>query len=190
MNVLTRQTFSTLRNRLRAETFPEHQALDDLFTQIDIATRQGFIVFAQAHHAAFQTLSHMHASPDIAAKLRSMTDALFLDLATLQQHPAPFVLPDLETPHPMSIGYIVTGSRMGTAVMRKRWQGSTDPMVLGAGRYLTAPVESRDWRELCSAFDGLPATSRVSDTIVADAKAIFGLFQAAAEAALDLPDVC
>ncbi len=164
------------RARLRAETFADHQVLDDLFASVDLVHRDGLRLFAQTHHAAFDVLYRNHKTSDWARVLQEMRANLVADLNVLGAQPLKIDHTNFPTIHPIALEYILVGSRMGTAVLRKRWGQSSDPLVLAAGHYFSADAWTYNWRETCTRLSAVPTDTGVADEIVADTKRCFGLF--------------
>ena len=168
---MTSDLVLTLRSRLRAETADDHARLDSAISTADVATRSGFVRFMQTHEAAFRALDSVARSP----QLHDLADRAARDLQSLGAEAV--VLPRIEAAlDPWAVEYVVQGSRLGTKVLKRRWQESTDPQVRAASAYFDAPSDPAAWRSTCDALDALPAKGAEADRIVADARRIFDIF--------------
>lgn len=168
---MTSDTVSTLRSRLRADTAERHARLDRDISTIDIAIRPGFVRFMQTHHRAFRALDAVAPLP----ALRDLADRAGRDLDQLGAPEAP--VPDKGGPlDPLAVDYILQGSRLGTKVLKRRWQATDDPQVRAAGAYFDAPVDAEGWRATCDALAARSAAGPAADRVVSDALRIFDIF--------------
>lgn len=163
-----------LRERLRIETRPDHHKVDRAFASHDIATRTGFTIFIQSHEAGFSAMMGA-ASPGTCQELRAFTEALRADLSVLDAPRIPVAQPTPQ-PHPLACDYMVAGSRLGTAVMRKRWSETSDPIVRGANHYFGLPWDSAIWRELCQVLSKMDGSGIPAEQIVGSTKSLFAMF--------------
>lgn len=171
---MTSDTVFTLRSRLRADTAERHACLDRAISTIDIATRAGFVRFMQTHQGAFRAVDAAAPLP----ALRDLADRAGRDLDQLGAPEAP--APDGAGPlDPLAVDYVLQGSRLGTKVLKRRWQASDDPEVRAADAYFDAPIDPGGWRATCDALAGQSASGPVADRIVTDALRIFDIFRTA-----------
>ncbi|WP_375261683.1 biliverdin-producing heme oxygenase [Palleronia sp.] len=171
---MTSETVLTLRSRLRADTAAQHARLDEAISTADVSTRSGFARFMQTHHAAFRAIDAVAPR----AELRDLADRAGHDLASLGV--ATGSIPDAGVPLDRdAVEYVLQGSRLGTKVLRRRWQESTDPQVQAADAYFDAPIDPSAWRATCDALEARPASGAASDRVVSDARRIFDIFQTA-----------
>lgn len=78
------------------------------------------------------------------------------------------------TPDRNAVDYVVLGSRLGSAVLKKRWLGATDPDVLAINAHFSAPSYIPLWHAFCDRIAKHPL--KTSDKIVEDAKALFAYY--------------
>ena len=69
--------------------------------------------------------------------------------------------------------YILRGSRLGLAVLRRQWLDATQPQVRAAHRFVSQPVDGPGWRRFCAELDRRPGGGSDADRAVAGAKAVF-----------------
>lgn len=178
----------TLRQRLRHETTMAHEALDTRLSKLELTKVGGLSVFLEAQSMALGALEKMSEQARTSETIRILHRAADADLNSLGVNPTQNPPSLAARPEPLAIDYIVAGSRLGTAVLRKRWAEATDPTVKNASSYFTAPVFIETWREFCQTADSLPGDCASSDRIVADANALFDFFEACALRAMTRTD--
>ena len=169
-----------LRDRLRYDTAADHDRLDARFSQLDLQVRADFPVFLAAHFMAFSTLRRLGMQGRLVRQddLARFEQALGRDLNVFGHNAHPTLTMDAPC-DPIALDHIVLGSRLGTAVLRKRWQGSSDAMVLRAGAYFGLPQDAHLWRQHCAAMAERDETGADADRAVADTRRLFGLFETA-----------
>lgn len=171
---MTSETFLTLRSRLRADTAAQHARLDEAISTADISTRSGFTRFMQTHHAAFRAIDAVAPR----AELRDLADRAGRDLARMGMATGP--MPESDGPlDSQAVDYVLHGSRLGTKVLKRRWQTARDPQVQAADAYFGAPIDPAAWRATCAALEARPAAGAASDRVVSDAGRIFDMFRTA-----------
>jgi heme oxygenase (biliverdin-IX-beta and delta-forming) len=168
------------RHTLRAQTRVEHDRLDQMITTLDIAQLADFKVFLKLHHSCFVVMWSRAADQGRSnSALSGMIDCLAADLEIVSESRHPVKLPLPAALDPLAIDYMVAGSRLGSVILRKRWQTSTDPCVQRANTYFGQPVDPTLWPEICRALSAVPMGSARADAIVKDTKTQFQLFAAA-----------
>lgn len=169
-------TAPTLRDRLRSGSTESHDRLDALVSGADLRQPEGYARFLAMNAAAFRALADAEVSGDFATMdvIRGLADAAAADLHCLG-HTAPTTH---SKPHAeaLAIDYVVLGSRIGTKVLRRVWQGSSDPHVLSAGRYFALPDAMCDWRALCDRMKAMPGDDVKSSEVLKDVNDLFRLF--------------
>ena len=169
------------RHELKALTRVDHARLDDLFSALDITRRVDYGRFIGVHLAVFEVL-RPHLSPASLTRPQLLAGLACLqrDLATLGQrrletqagHDA------AEALDPLAVDYVIAGSRLGLKVLKTRWAGSADPLVLAAGAYFTQPFAASPWPKVCRALSKVPVDSARAGAITRDTKRVFNLFAA------------
>jgi heme oxygenase len=161
---------------LRDEMRPAHDFVDTQFSTLDLKKHTDFMRFLTIHEACFTQICAAQTTPHIY--LRDIIDNLRADMRDLQVHrlTLPSFGRDLD---PTAIAYIVEGSRMGTAVLRRRWAQSHDQRVLDANAYFDATYHKTGWRVLCGQLERIKPGSKHAQAITSDATTIFSHFSKA-----------
>lgn len=174
-------TQASLRARLRADTRLAHEQLDEEVSRFDLTTPIGFLCFLTMQSAALQTLSALQVSAKAGAMIRDVLERAALDLRQLgsstQQSPAA-----IEPVHPLAIDYAIAGSRLGSQLLKKRWQAATDPQVRRASAYFSAPSYIEMWASFCNTTEAMSSSGTLANQIVQDADRIFHLYLECARA--------
>lgn len=172
----------TARALLRAATAAEHARVDRLYSRYDLSDAAGYRDFLKAQAAAFLPVEQ---ALDLAAAgqlvddwpARRRGDVLRADLDALGlTPPAPAgPAPDLADPaRLLGALYVLEGSRLGGAVLRKNLPAGLPQAFLGAR------PEPGGWRKLLELLDkNLYGTERI-DAAIFSAREVFMLFEAAA----------
>ncbi|RVV98455.1 hypothetical protein EKE94_05920 [Mesobaculum littorinae] len=192
-NPASRDARATLRWRLRQDTRDEHEALDAMLADCDVATAPGLAAFLAVQADALARLAPICADGatrrfviDLLAAARTDLRALGVvdpepagtDTATsaFDGVPAPRML------DPLAVDYVIFGSRLGNTVMHRHWSATADPAARQAGRFLSLPVPADGWRGLTARLSAMPATGVDADRTICDARAVFALYGRAAVA--------
>jgi heme oxygenase len=167
------------RTSLRTETRAEHDRVDAQFSAYDLSTRDGY-----AHFLARQAAAHLPVERALdaagAADLlsdwprRRRADQLRADLAELGAPPVSeeeFALNGGESAVWGAI-YVLEGSRLGGAVLRRR-------IFAGLPARFLSPGEPGAWRELTDRLDERLRHRADLDEAIASARAVFTCFEAA-----------
>ena len=173
---MTKHTQTSLRARLRADTRLAHEQLDQEVSRFDLTTPNGLLRFLSMQSAALQTLSASEVSSQMGAMIRDLIERAALDLRQLEsstQKPAAAI----EPVHPLAIEYAIAGSRLGSQLLKKRWQAATDPQVRRACAYFSAPSYTDTWARFCDTTETMSSTGPLADQIVRDANRIFHLYR-------------
>ncbi|MEM6438616.1 MAG: biliverdin-producing heme oxygenase [Pseudomonadota bacterium] len=170
---------------LRDASRARHDRLDRMISVLDLGDAEDFARFADVHAACFGALGASDGASRATRRLLSeMIARLSDDLLTLKARP-PSARP--ATPanlDPLAIDYVVEGSRLGSQVLKRRWETSTDPAVRAADRYFGLPADPLGWRATCAALSCLRVDGRRAARVTRDVDALFDLFADACRAAL------
>ncbi|MEZ5840780.1 MAG: biliverdin-producing heme oxygenase [Hyphomicrobiales bacterium] len=166
---------------MKDRTSEAHARIDALFGRLSLTERDGYGHFLAAHAAAMTGVEALiaTAAPDCGWP-GGMADLASADLADL----------DLPAPEPMALDpasisdidgaiYVVAGSNLGNQVLRRRWQQSTDPKVLRAGRYLSSQRVKSFWPGFVTRLDERAPDPVAQVRLIASALATFSHFEAA-----------
>ena len=170
-----RKQYYSLRDRLRDETSEVHKTLDERISEFDLTTLSGLTSFLLSQESAMLRLSLNSENAKSQQAMRVLSKCALCDLKTLGE--APLRLADANVVlHPLAVDYVISGSRLGTAVLKKRWLASCDPKVRTANNYFGAPTYSELWREFCREATVKPASGANADQTVEDAHRVFKIY--------------
>jgi len=178
---------ASARFALRDATAEAHARLDSLYTRLDLADPADYATFLTSHAAAFIPVEDALADagaetlvPGWAATRRA--DALRADLAEMAiEVPPPAPRPSfLNDAQVLGALYVVEGSRLGGAVLIRSVKAGLPT------RFLT-PGNPALWRAFTAKLDEQLSSAALLDDAAASATAVFGLFERAARAHLDIP---
>lgn len=175
----------TAHQRLRADTAADHERVDALFSQFDLADPAGYGRFLAAQAQAFLPVEAAlddggaeRLVPDWSARRRA--DLLIADLEALAR-PIPLEWPTyrLDTEADL-LGalYILEGSRLGGAMLKRQVPAAAPR------RFLDAPQPPGAWRNLLILLDNRLRNEDEAAGAIGAARGVFGLFEAAASAQL------
>ncbi len=168
---MAKAQYENLRARLRGDTRHCHAALDDQVTRLDQQGAEGYARFLLLQWRLFAALEPVSQSAACAPVIRDLTQRAGADLEQLGRlGPVPRLPLD---PHPLAVDYVVSGSRLGAKVLRKRWLDRGLPETAYAGSYLSAPPYMEYWRGYVARAEALPAGGAAADRIVTDATGLF-----------------
>lgn len=180
--------YQNLRDRLRGDLVHVHDRLDAQVSRFDLCTVEGLRGFLAMNVSALSALLPMNASAHTYSAAQDVLDRAKKDLVQLgglvpaSPHLAPIKV------HELAFDYIFAGSRLGTRVLRKRWANSGNVTALAADRYFSAPSHVDLWQDFCDRAQTHPAVGDLSDTVVADARTVFDVYQKCATAILNQKD--
>lgn len=169
---------------LREKTRAEHARVDRVFSDLDIADRNGFTHFASVHLLCFEAIKKRAARRESSElQLDMMVLSLKHDLATMQRHGLTDAFPWHAKPvlgelDQLAIDYLVAGSRLGSKVLKSRWSISKDKAVKDAACYFSMEAEPLLWQNTCRALSCIPVHSPRAHKVIHDARQMFGLFEA------------
>ena len=174
MTTVAHRQVGGLRDRLRRDLEPDHDRVDAAFAALvgvsGGASGDDLPSFLSAMRAGFAA---MPATPSgVRDDVLSRLDA---DLARLGAAPGPAVPP--VDAHPLAADYVMLGSRSGAAYLARAW--ADVPGVAGSA-FFAADVDRAPWHALSRDLAAHPADGAFADRVVADARAAFGAFLAAA----------
>lgn len=173
-----------LRKHVRSALAADHARVNSQLTQLDIQSRNGLIVFLQAHRAAFDALVLSGASLEGRVKKVHLSDilkAIDVDLKALRA-------PILRLPrekynfNPLAVDHIVLGSRMESTTLRNTWLMSPDRQVRQARAYFAQPQFKDEWRAHCLQLSAMNVQDRAGQHLIEDARRLFVLFESALDA--------
>lgn len=177
--------FPTLRTRLRQDLEHHHAALDARLSTLDLSQREGFVRFLQIQASALRALEPISKTAQSAPAIADLRARAETDLRQLQSTdpvmPAPATAPIV----PLAIDYVIAGSQLGSKILKKRWNGASDPHVRQASAYFSAPSYISHWREFCETADGMTSIGDAADQIVAGAFTVFDVYARCADQVLD-----
>ena len=166
------------RIHLREQTRLDHADMDQIFSNLDIATRSDFIAFERIHLACFEAMTGVETLNKMTNRLLAeIVSGLRADLAVMQQKQPEIEVNPFGQIDPLAVDYVLGGSRMGTKVLRQRWSQSTDQNVKDANVYFNLPADPTFWRDVCDALSKIEMGSVRADKIISDTRQIFELFK-------------
>ncbi|MEC7764388.1 MAG: hypothetical protein VX874_20970 [Pseudomonadota bacterium] len=190
MNSLTKvpagaPTDQSFRVTLRSATRAEHDASEIAFAPFMDDPARHVAPFLAAQHAALTAVSNACATeevPEIAGILPDLIERLSADCADLGVVP-----PAVDHEGALSglaSAYLVLGSQMGVAAMRKRAdEVGLDPMP----RFFT-PVERRSaWASVCTKLGRIGPDSAEATRMIDDTRAGYALYARAGALAFGKP---
>jgi heme oxygenase len=175
-----------VRSRLRDATRREHGAVDAAFSRFDLSRAGEYAAFlsrqAAAHLPTERALDQAGAGtilPDWAARRRA--GLLEADLAELGvARPAPIAPPVFDTEAALLGGlYVLEGSRLGAAVLRRRLAAETP------ARFLAAASPQGAWPGLLTLLEERLSREGELDEAVGAARAVFRCFELAGSREVD-----
>ena len=163
--------YQNLRVRLRGDTRQCHVALDDHVTRLDRQGAEGYARFLLLQWRLFAALEPVSRDAACAPVIRDLKQRSAADLERLDRAAPVPALPLM--PHPLAVDYLVSGSRLGAQVLRKRWLDRGLPEVSSACAYLSAPSYAEYWRGFVARAEKLPGEGAAADRIVKDCTRLF-----------------
>jgi heme oxygenase len=162
-----------LHRGLRSATSGDHRSVDRMMTDIDLSGREGYRRFLSIHYAALQLFEPDWRDQD-SDDFHAMVHCLRDDLGTLDGPSAtgqPAERPVLNAGNRVGIAYVIRGSRLGSAILRRRV-----PIGFAASYFDFSPATS--WTQFLEQLDqyaAAPGGSAECDAILG-AKVAFGAF--------------
>ena len=174
----------TLRERLRAETRRAHDAVDAAFGRLDVGTPDGLAAFlrAQASGIAAMRAAATGSGEGAAAAWDVALDDIAADLSVLGARAPKRAKPPVDD-HPLARAYIWHGSRLGTRMLARRWEGATDPVVRQAGHYFGRAPDRTAWRALSDDLDARSGRGTEADRVTRAANDWFAVYEHCAASA-------
>lgn len=166
---------------LREATHASHESLDSLFGGLDMTSREGFARFLCAHLMGVRALAdpfqrfvadELHLDPpDFPAMLEADLAAMNIDTSRLPACPAENAL------EPAGVTYVISGSRLGLAMIRKQpyWGKQADM----ATSYMEDTSGLAVWRSLLGWMSARAPDVHESDAAAASARHAFDVFREA-----------
>jgi heme oxygenase len=177
---------STVRARLREATRREHDAVDALFSRFDLADAAGYAAFLALQAAAHAPVEAALDRAGAAAVLddwpaRRRAHLLLADLADLGADARPPVPAPAFDTAPALLGglYVLEGSRLGGAVLRRRLPAAAP------ARFLAAAAPQGSWGRLLALLETKLHRQADLAEAVAAARAVFRCFERAGTADLE-----
>jgi len=166
----------TLRARLRAQTASAHYRLDTRVSGWDLVDRHGLAAFLGMQRRALGAL-RPYARGDLSQDMMDDLHARAGADLTILGCDASVPTRDLPVaPMSLALDYVIAGSRLGSALLGKRWLGARDMQVRRASAYFSAPSYIEVWQTFCAQAARLPAEGLAADRIVCDANHIFQFY--------------
>lgn len=166
---------------LRAETRTEHEAIDSAMSCLDLTNSVDYAVFLDIHRVSLRHLQQ-DWRPSDCSDFAAMTRCLEADLRGLGAAPStapPATRKSLTAAGQLGVAYVIRGSRLGSAVLRRRV-----PSTLPTSFLDFSPALS--WHSFNHELQQITATANDDQTseIRAGAKLSFGVFTRAATLAM------
>lgn len=184
-----------IRHQLRAATSAAHDALDECLGAFDLTAADQYRRFLQASAAALLPLESELELAGVAElfadwPVRARSDAIAADLAQLRSAAAPvridcvpFDCGPLDRAGVFGTLYVLEGSRLGAAHLRRIVAASVDPRVRRATRYLGHGAGQGLWPSYLARLERETITADVAAAMVASARHAFAMFTKAMAAA-------
>ncbi|WP_460077113.1 biliverdin-producing heme oxygenase [Roseibium sp. ROS1] len=167
--------------RLRADTRLSHEVLDKEVSRFDLTTSDGFLCFLGMQSHALQALAALEVSAKTKSVLADLHERAEQDLRGLGSSikKTPFEIGPL---HPLAVDYALAGSRLGSQVLKRRWQAAKNPQVRRASAYFSAPSYIELWTSFCGATEAMTSSGPLADRIVKDAERVLQFYRECARA--------
>lgn len=157
------------RWQLKLDCRAEHARLDALMSGLDLTEADDLSQFLETHLIAFRAMNvHM-----VDQSVSALITALDTDLTTLGHPTSEQDGLDMTAFHPLAGRYIVSGSRLGTQVLRKRWAASNTLRVRSASQYFSQDANPREWQAVCADLARIEIGSAEATQITLDVRRIF-----------------
>jgi heme oxygenase len=168
------------RAALRVATRADHERVDALYSRFDLTRVADYRLFLAAQAAAHLPIEAALDDAGAGAVLpdwerRRRAELLRRDLAEIGAEPLVAMPAPNFSGLPALLGglYVIEGSRLGGALLKRALQPGTP------ARFLGAPAEPGSWRQLIATIDGsIDAPDEIAAATSA-AQAVFRLFEAA-----------
>ncbi|MGJ4945248.1 biliverdin-producing heme oxygenase [Bradyrhizobium sp. HKCCYLS1011] len=178
-----------IREKLRAATSAAHHALDERLSAFDLTETDHYRRFLQASAAALLPLECALEQAGVAELFadwshRARAGVIAADLAGLGGAVAPLPLPQpLNRIGIFGTLYVLEGSRLGAAYLRRIVAASADPRVRSATRYLGHGAGQGLWRSYLARLEREAVTAVDLSGMIASAQQAFAMFGKAVAAA-------
>jgi heme oxygenase len=169
----------SLLSHLREATSASHETLDAAFGSLDLTSRDDYVRFLSGHAIGIAPLfASFHSfvqddlgldCPDYPSMLREDLAALGVDTADLPKVSAPAEL------SPLSTGYVVAGSRLGLAFIRRK--GYWGDAHAHPSAYMEDERGLAVWKEAVAQFKQVEADEAKAAREAAGAVAAFETFR-------------
>jgi heme oxygenase len=168
------------RAALRAATLADHERVDSLFSAFELGDAAGYRLFLAAQAAAHLPVEQALEAAGVAELLpdwpaRRRSHLLEADLAELGlEVPDPLQPPPLpDTPAVLGAVYVIEGSRLGGAVLKRSLPAGAPK------RFLAAEQAPGAWRKLLAKLDESLYEPALVEAASQTARLIFRRFEAA-----------
>ncbi|MEJ6395956.1 hypothetical protein V8J82_22045 [Gymnodinialimonas sp. 2305UL16-5] len=158
-----------------------HEELDKEVSTFDLTTPDGLLCFLQMQATVLKTLALHPISQMSIDMVNDLLERVGSDLLQLECSDRERLL-DLDTLNPISIDYVVAGSRLGTLVLKKRWLSAKSLTVRRATAYFSTPGYIETWAAFCVTAEDMAATGPLADQIVRDTDRVFQFYRECARA--------
>lgn len=169
-----------MRMRLRHELREEHDQLDSVVSEFDLANRTGIIRFLLMQESSLRGIMVKGVPPTAAHMIRDLRARALHDLARAAIKPIGFPSTPPQDIQTLALNYVLGGSRLGAKVLRARWQEGRNPL---GQAYFAAADHIGLWQEFLRRASTTEPHSTDADRIVADARRLFRWFGSCASVA-------
>lgn len=170
----------SVRFRLRDETAVCHQRVDDLFSEMDLGQLATYRLFLASQAAAFIPVENAIIDGGIGQSVPQLVDhkrgpLLLDDLADLRiDVPDPLLPPAMNSEAALlGAAYVLEGSRLGGAILRKAVPAEFP------SRFLSAPTTLR-WSAFADILERRLVTEEQVSAAASSARDVFEMFERAA----------
>lgn len=171
---------NTLRHVLREETSSAHTQLDQALISYDLSQKDGLTKYLTIHYLARLHLTKMLSSLENLRDDKARLEDLSMDLSLLGAPlPSWRVEPDQMPKHPLGLIYVMAGSSLGSKILYKNWESSTDSLVKSANRFVTNAKNNDIWRRFLTYIERNEFSSEETQDIISSANFCFAVFEAA-----------
>lgn len=169
---------------MRADTRDVHASLDSRLSVLDLTSTDGLAGFLALQAAALPRMAVAAGTARTAGMRDDLAECARCDLRLLGVSERETATGPAVPVHALAMDYVILGSRLGTAVLRRHWAASRDARVRQARHYFEAPARPDLWREFCRETGEMTATGAEADRVVADVRDLFALYDDCAEGVL------
>ena len=161
---------------LRTQTRPAHKLLDEALIEHDLTTRRGLSDYLKVHYVARHNLDYAFDATLNSEALTSIVN----DLNTLGSKVPLLDYKKVKTDlHPLGLTYVIAGSSLGSKVLYKIWDSSSDQLVVKARDFMTKSKDSSEWDLFLAQTKSTDYSEQEIVSIVQAANFCFDVFKSA-----------